>query len=117
MIPHIDARMKSWATWALSGRSAMLGYPKECNYTRMMARSGGAPSGAEFNEDAWEIEQAVKTLDSLLQVAVKTLYLGCGTVEQKARDCGCSKKTLFNRIDAAHVKVMDWLNEHYAEHA
>ncbi len=107
---EIDNRMNRWAIWCLSGRTSNIGFPREASYCRLEAR-GGRGLSAEFNDGAWEIDQAVRSLDDLLQTTVKIFYLGKGTTVQKAVDCGCSKVTMYNRIGSAHEKIQSWLEE------
>lgn len=114
MILHINDRLNKWAFWCLTGRTANIGFPRKSSYCSLEGRGGNGLS-AEFNDDAWEIEQAVHSLDDVLKDAVKIFYLGKGTSEQKARDCGCAKMTMYKRIDCAQRKILDWLVEYYSE--
>ena len=114
MILHINDRLNKWAFWCLTGRTANIGFPRKSSYCSLEGRGGNSLS-AEFNDDAWEIEQAVQSLDEILKKAVMQFYTGRGTIEQKARDCGCTKMTLYNRVESAQYKIMDWLNGYYAE--
>ena len=114
MIPHINDRLNQWALWCLTGRTSNIGFPTKSSYCSLEGR-GSSDRSADFNDQAWEIEQAVHGLDDILQCAIKVFYLGKGTAEQKARDCGCTKMTMYNRIDSAQRKILDWLIGYYAE--
>jgi hypothetical protein len=109
VIVYINNRCNQWADWCTRRKVGGLGFPRECCYTRLEARGGNGNSSL-IDEAAWEIHQAVGDLPPVLQTAVMVFYLGKGTVDQKARDCLCARRTLFDRIQMAHVRIMDWLN-------
>lgn len=114
MILHINDRLNKWAFWCLTGRTANIGFPRKSSYCSLEGRGGNGLS-AEFNDDAWEVEQAVRSLDDILKKTVVEFYTGQGTTKQKAIVLGCSEKTMFNRVDSAQFKIMGWLNDYYAE--
>jgi hypothetical protein len=113
VIEYINVRCNQWAEWHRRRVDSGLGFPKECCYTRLQGRG---PDGWQLtiDESAWEIHRAVHSLDDCLRMAVTVFYLGRGTIEQRARDCRCSFKTLYRRIDQAHVEIMGWLNDESA---
>lgn len=49
-------------------------------------------------------------LDDLRQV-VEVFYLRTCTVDQACADCGCSERTLYRRLNDAHVEIMGYLND------
>lgn len=109
MIVYINTRLNEWADWSIRRESNGLGYPRECSYTRMQARSG-AGFAPETNERAWEVEQAVQSLGDVSKQVIIEMYLKTGTAEQKARSCQCCARTMFNRLHHAHVLIMEFLN-------
>jgi DNA-directed RNA polymerase specialized sigma24 family protein len=110
MIPYIHIRCVQWADWYRKKEDNGLGFPSECCYTRW--RGKGPPFGLlpSVDEAAWEIHQAVKALSPRLNNVVTVFYLGKGTADQKAADCGCHRDTLYDRLHMAQVQIMDWLN-------
>lgn len=107
---YINTRLNQWAQWTLQRTSGGLGYPRECSYTRMMARSSAGFMSPGMDEEAWLVEKAVQDLPDYLKETVQVFYIGKGTVEQKARDLHCSRDTVYSRIERAHGQIMDWLN-------
>lgn len=111
MIVYVNSRLVSWAEWVASGRKVVgLGYPSQCAYTRMAAH-GGQHRGAEFDEDAWEVEQAVNRLDNDLQQMVMEFYLSTTTVEIMARNLHCHRDTVYARLHRAHHEILGHLND------
>lgn len=113
IIGYVGARCNQWAEWYLRREALGMGYPRECPYTRLQAR-GGQGYNQTFDEAAWEIHQAINGLDPVLKLAVYAFYIRKGTIEQRSRDCGCSFKTLYRRVEEAHLRIMEWLNDETA---
>ena len=114
---HINDRLNQWARWLLSQASGGLGYPSQCAFARMSADgdsySSRVPVG--ISEAAWEVEQAVQSLAPELRQCVVAIYCESGTMEQKAKDYGCHRVTLYARLDRAHEQIMDWLQMYACE--
>ena len=110
MIAYIDARCLAWAEFSKRKVSSRLGYPRQSAFTRWM------PSGTcrvPINEDeVSEIERAVLALDADLRRVVRAMYLESGTAEQHARDLDCCRDTFYARLHRAHVRIMEWLQDH-----
>ena len=113
MIVYINARLNAWAEWHARRGDSGLGFPRECSYTRLQARSGSGFK-AEVDDAAWETHRGVNALIIERRAAVFSFYVRRGLVIQKARDCGCSVATLYRRIDAAHQDLLGWLNDEAA---
>lgn len=107
---YINTRCNQWADWYVRRQASGLGYPRECPYTRLQAR-GGDGYQLTVDEAAWEIHQAIHGLIEEEKLAVKSFYLVSGTIEHKIRVAGCSIPTLYRRIDRAHNRIMEWLND------
>jgi hypothetical protein len=108
---YINNRLNQWALWSAQRLSGGLGFPSECSYTRLTARSSNGFRSPNFDEDAWLIEQAVLALPDYLRETVIAVYIKTGTTEQKAKDLRCHRDTIYARLDLAHSKIMDWLND------
>lgn len=113
MIQYINTRLNIWAEWHRKRQDSGGGFPKECCYTRLQAR-GADGFQLTLDEKAWEMHRAVHSLDEILRQAIFAFYTGKGTIDQRARDCDCSFKTLYRRIDQAHVQLLGWLNDEAA---
>ena len=102
-IDDIHPRLERWAEWVLRRESGGLGYPRECSYTRLAARSGNGfvPSA---DHESWQTEQAVVLLarsDELLHQVITVRYLSTRTPEQMFRVCNCSERTFYRRLQDA----------------
>lgn len=109
MIEYINLRCIQWAQWTRRKEDHGLGFPKECCYTK---QGGKPPPGGHLppvDEAAWEVHCAIKALSPKLNNVVTVFYLGKGTADQKAKDCGCHRDTLYDYLHMAHVQIMDWL--------
>lgn len=109
MIDYINARCLAWAEFSRRKVSSRLGYPRQSAFARWMP-SGTCRVPIDEDEVA-EIEKAVLSLDAELLAVVRGMYLEGGTVEQKARDCGCCRDTFYTRLHRAHVRIMEWLQD------
>lgn len=108
---YIKRRLVQWAEWSLQRDSGGLGFPRECPYTRMQARSGtGGFFSPDIDVDAMEIEEAVRDLPDHLRLTIRVFYVAPGTIEQKARDLGCCRQRVYGRIERAHAMILGWLN-------
>jgi len=108
---YIKTRMQQWAEWAAMRESGALGYPRECSYTRMQARSGSSGfHSPDIDMEAMEIEDAVRVLPEYLRATVREYYVKGGTVEQKAKVLCCHRDTLYARINQAHLIISGWLS-------
>lgn len=111
MILYINTRLLAWSEWVIKGRRVSgLSYPTQVSYARL-ATSGGGRHGAEFDEEAWEIEQAVNALRAELKQLVHDFYLRTTTGDMLARKLGCSRDTIYHRLHLAHVEIMGSLND------
>lgn len=116
MILHINHRLNQWARWRLGGRgSSKSPYPA---YNLPHTRDpDDAPPDPHKNVpvsdlECCETDKCVCTLNPVLKQAVQEFYCRTATpIEQKARYCGCSVKTLYRRIDESHRQIMGWLND------
>lgn len=113
---YINDRLNQWALWLLQRTGGGLGYPHQSAFTRM-AGGGRCTTyiSPDINERAWEIEKAVQSLRVELKECVIVFYCKPGTIEQKLRELGCSRFTLYARLDRAHALILDALNEFACE--
>lgn len=113
---YINTRLNQWAQWVQARASGALGYPSRCAFVRLAAErdpSSRLPMGVD--EQAWEIERAVQELQPELKQCINEFYCRIGTAEQKAKYCKCTVKTLYNRLDRAHNRILDLLNGYACE--
>lgn len=113
MILHINDLLNRWAEWSTRRASSGMGYPRQCIYTRMTVSCSPMMS-PEIDEEAWAVEQAVQNLKQFKQIqhrVIVEIYLRKGTSEQKAKELGCGRQTMYDRLHQAHISIMDWMNE------
>jgi DNA-directed RNA polymerase specialized sigma24 family protein len=109
MILYINAKLNTWSDWVASGRKVVgLGYPSQVAFMRLTPSSNSLREPI-LNEEAWEIEQAVQRLDAQLREVVDQFYLHAGTAESHAKALHICRDTLYSRLHAAHLRIMDWL--------
>lgn len=109
MILYINDRLNMWADWRGMGRPiAGLGYPSQCAFSRLTP-SRGEPCQPIINEEAVELDAAVCALAPNLKAVVLQFYLHAGTAETHAHELQCSTTSLYSRLHAAHVQIMEYL--------
>ena len=114
MIEHVHDRLQRWAAWVIGGRRVSgLGYSR-CTLSREVA-GGRIDTTPDVEQDCCDTDQAVKELDPKLSEAVQVFYLSRGSVAQKARDVGCSRDTLYERVKSAQARVDDLCSQYAAK--
>lgn len=106
---YIRERLRRWGEWCARRESGGFGYPRECSYTRMQARSDVGLVSPEFDDEAVETERAVASLPDYLRDTVRSYYVAPGTVEQKARDLRIGRDTIYARIERSIPLLLGWL--------
>lgn len=109
-IDWIDERLVRWASWSMRGGLARGLWYARC--TLGAEESSGCAPDAQLDHEALATQSAVARLAPIqLRVAVHAYYCGRGTVKQRAKDIGCSEAALHRRVDHAHERLVDLLNE------
>lgn len=116
MIEYINKRLIDWATWVKRRDDGGLGYPGAANFARMASGPPSATSGPIiFDAAAMEIESIMIRIraDSPARYEVaKWVYLaGNFTMSRVASELGCSRDTVYTRLHALHLSVMDEMHE------
>lgn len=127
MIPYVNSRLVLWSEWELKREAGAIGYPRECPYTRLMARSGGAGYQPDVDSDAMEIAAILSGFKQHHAKIYRALHLFYGiefkqgrayvvrlTKEQIAHDLGCCRDTFYAWLDRGHVMILDALHENDA---
>jgi hypothetical protein len=127
MIPYINSRMVLWSEWVMRREDGALGYPKECPYTRLMARSGGSGYQPNFDSDAREIDNALAEIKkkniahfsaivNFYGVDIRNGHAYSISVDAKqlATQLSIHKDTLYSWIDKCHRDILDLLHENDA---
>jgi len=117
MIDYMNHRLVCWAEWATRRDDGGLGWPRQSHYTKaVLSHSKG--NIEEINEAAMEIETGVLALrrerDDLFLVVME-FYRKTGSAEYKARALGVHKDTLYARLHAAHIWLMNWVQDQAIE--
>jgi hypothetical protein len=116
MIYFVHEKLMVWAAWASKKSVGALGYPKECNYTKLVhARSEGVAFTPEMNTEAEEMEACIVALSvtdpHLAQVIrLRYMYQTMSNV-QIGKQVGCSDKTACAWIGIAQQKLLGFMND------
>lgn len=111
MIVYVNDRLNRWAEWCMCGRRVVgLGFPTQCAYTRLSG-SNGRVSAPEFDDEAWQTEQAVRRLDAQLRNVVMVFYLEAGDGLIKSKRLHCSRDTMYARLQRAHNELIGHMND------
>lgn len=116
MIEHIHKRLIEWATWCKRREDGGLGYPSQSNYCTLVVVRGGAGPGLVTETAAVvEIEDIMTRIrhSAPRQYAVADwVYLAGGmTMRRIAKELACSEVTVYNRLHALHLAVMEALHD------
>lgn len=109
-VDDIQMRLVRWAEWVVRLGSGAMGYPRECSYTRMQARSDAGFCSAEVDLESSDTEKAVQLLPQPFKRTVQVYYLHGGTRMQQAKMLGCHVRTMERRILLAHGMIQDGLD-------
>jgi hypothetical protein len=116
MIEYINKRMNEWSIWCKRREDGGMGYPSKSNYCNpvQIHGSGGAGPVTEASA-AMEIESIVikirKARPAQYDVAFWFYLAGSMTVKRIAQELRCSEVTVYNRLHALHLAVMDGLHD------
>lgn len=114
-IPDIERRLLNWARWWIANKTGSIGFA-------LSRREEHRVDGEGYDAQAWvptvdceadETEAAIGALDPQLSAAVREYYLSGKGVEVKARKLGCSRATLYARIDQAHRALAGWFADQH----
>lgn len=110
MIVYINAQLNLWSDWLRSGHTR-LGYPGRSAFVVAMGGGGGCVSMPD--DEAMAICTAVNALEPTLRATVECFYrsMKSCTAQQIAAHLGCSRDTVYSRIDRAHILIMGYLND------
>lgn len=116
MIIHINDRLNRWVDWCGRGKKVNgLGYPDKVAFYRL-APLPSAKRDPVIDEECLEIDTIIRFMilsrqyQPLIEV-IDQYYRHAGTAESHAKDLGISRRTLFNRLHQAHVKIMEYLQD------
>jgi hypothetical protein len=125
MINYINSRLVSWSWYELKSADNGLGFPSECPYTRLMARSGGAGYHSDTNDNDQELGEIMAKLKRSEPLLFRATHLFYGveykngkaistmvTKEQIAKELKISRDTLYTWLHKSHVFILDALHEH-----
>lgn len=124
MHTYINTRLVLWSEWILKRDVGAAGYPKECPYTRLVMRSGGAGYQPDFDDDAHEIDNILVTFKREDKDLFRIVHLFYGVDFKSgkavcvnvsapliAKEVGCHRDTVYAKLDKAHRLILDALHE------
>lgn len=113
-IEWIEMRLLNWARWRLMQGSGPLGYAAVdlTDPTAMVQRDPYTDAPVPTNAiEAGETEEGIRSLEEDLRAAVLAWYLRTDGLRGALRQTGISESTLHQRIDRAHRRLADWIND------
>ena len=117
MIDYVNVQLSAWGKWAARNASKEMGYSSICPMFKQ-AQHGGAfgpsiPAGIDVSgiDHIRDTDEAVRRLDAASRALCVEFYVTRGSGEEIAQRMGVTKKTIYNRIDALHQKVLGLLND------
>jgi hypothetical protein len=116
MIEYINKRMIEWSTWCKRRDDGGVGYPSKSNYCNLVQIHGAGGAGPITEAAAaLEVEGIViairKRSPAQYDVAFWFYLAGSMTVKRIAQELACSEVTVYNRLHALHLAVMDGLHD------
>lgn len=116
MIEYINKRMNDWAAWCKRRDDGGLGYPGKSNYCSLVpVHSDGRAGPITECAAALEIEGiiiAIRQTHPAQHAVAYWFYLaGNVTVKRIAQELKCSEVTVYNRLHALHLAVMNALHD------
>lgn len=112
MNEYINGRLVKWGEWMVRGGNAgKNGYPGQAAFMRMVPSSEPSSWSPLLDTEAEEVNQCVLRLSPDRKRLVTVYYMRTATADMVARELGCCKKTLFNRLALAHEDIMGMLND------
>lgn len=116
MIEYINKRLIEWSTWCKRREDGGMGYPSKSNYCSLVQIHGAGGAGP-ITEDAAALEIegiviAIRKANPAQYEVAKWFYLaGSFTIKRIAQELKCGESTVYNRLHALHLAVMDGLHD------
>lgn len=109
MIPYINEKLEQWGRWTLGGKDR-LGYPRRAAFVQVV---GGVTASSICDEEAMQINRAVQALDGSLRAVVDAFYVRMRSCDGEtiATTLKCCRRTLYDKLHRAHLKVMEALQD------
>lgn len=124
MIGYVNSRCVLWSEWELKREASALGFPRECPYTRLVARAGGSGYQPDIDGDAMEVATALSKIKLHHPKIYRAIHLFYGiefknghavavmlTKEMIAKDLECHRDTVYSYLDRGHVMLLDTFHE------
>jgi len=124
IIQYVNSRMVLWSEWALKREDGSIGFPSECPYTRLVARSGGSGYKPDVDGDAMEVDKALSAIKKDLPKIYRCLHLFYGidfrsghpvpvmlTKEMIAKDLQCHRDTVYSYLERGSRLLLDAFHE------
>ncbi len=116
MIEYINKRLNEWSIWCKRREDGGMGYPSKSSYCNLVQIRGASGAGPITEAAAaMEIEGIIIKIrqerPAQYDVAFWFYLAGSMTVKRIAQELRCSEVTVYNRLHALHVAVMDGLHD------
>lgn len=116
MIEYINRRLIDWATWCKRRDDGGVGYSNSVNFGEMVGVHATASAGPIVEDAAaMEIDRIILKIEAdrppQYAVAYWVYLAGDLTMDRVAQELHCSRVTVYTRLHALHLYVMDQLHE------
>ncbi len=101
--------LKLWASWRIKRDDGGTGYPTKCAFVGVT--SNGGFWTPELDSQCYVIDAVVCSLIAERKEVLMAYYTQAGTNEQKAKQCSCSLRTFYTRVELAQNDVFNLLND------
>jgi hypothetical protein len=110
-IEDMERRLQNWARWKFGAGAGALGYARVNPATVLGADRSQIDEARIPTVDceAEETNQAIVQLPSELRATVEVVYVGAGSMAQKARRLAVTPATVDQRVWRAHRLIQSWL--------
>lgn len=110
LIEQIHTRLIAWGDWVIRGRNVgRNGYPSQSAFARLTPGAGPSAWSPSIDFEAEEVDRCIRGLDAEARDLVTRYYTRQVTTTMLAREFGCSSGTLFKRLTAAQVAILQLL--------
>lgn len=115
MIPYIDMKLKLWGEWRVRSETGQRGNLRSSLGAWQGAAVSSSRSSLSYvpigDLEACQLDRIVASLEESLKKLLMEAYYYTNPISDKVKNLGCSERTFYYRLNVAHVKVMEALQD------
>lgn len=121
---YVNERMIDWSYWILKRDGGAQGYPKECPYTRLVARGGVRGFVPDLDSNSVEVDKILCNIKKLNKEVYRVMHLFYGVDFKSgkavcvhssavtiAQDLQCHRDTVYAHLERGHRLMLDGFHE------